>query len=169
RSVPQHRIKSLRLDYRSACLLDEVWMITLTNCTFDGIVYDPYKVMSECLAIKPDLVFLWDEAWFAFARFHPVTRKRTAMYAAERLEEALSTDAHAAAFREQQKRLYDPDTGAPAPDEVWLDEELLPPPDASIRVYATQSTHKTLTALRQGSMIHVFDQEFASGAEAAAH
>ncbi|MFP3802218.1 ornithine decarboxylase, partial [Paraburkholderia sp. SIMBA_027] len=31
-----------------------------------------------------------------------------------------------------------------------------------IRVYATQSTHKTLTSLRQGSMIHVFDQDFAS-------
>jgi arginine/lysine/ornithine decarboxylase len=29
-----------------------------------------------------------------------------------------------------------------------------------VRVYATQSTHKTLTALRQGSMIHVFDQDF---------
>jgi len=34
--------------------------------------------MEECLAIKPDLVFLWDEAWFAFARFHPVYRTRTA-------------------------------------------------------------------------------------------
>src|SRR5699024_6246411 len=31
------------------------------------------------------------------------------------------------------------------------------------------STHKTLTALRQGSMIHVFDQEFSSGAEEAFH
>ena len=30
-----------------------------------------------------------------------------------------------------------------------------------MRVYATQSTHKTLTSLRQGSMIHVFDQDFA--------
>ena len=29
-----------------------------------------------------------------------------------------------------------------------------------MRVYATQSTHKTLTSLRQGSMIHVFDQDF---------
>src|SRR5699024_105365 len=35
-----------------------------------------------------------------------------------------------------------------------VDHRSLPPPDASIRVYATQSTHKTLTALRQGSMIH---------------
>ena len=37
----------------------------------------------------------------------------------------------------------------------------MPDPDkVSIRVYATQSTHKTLTSLRQGSMIHVYDQEF---------
>ena len=35
-----------------------------------------------------------------------------------------------------------------------------------IRVYATQSTHKTLTALRQGSMIHVFDQDFQHNEEA---
>ncbi|WP_423057787.1 aminotransferase class I/II-fold pyridoxal phosphate-dependent enzyme [Brevibacterium linens] len=168
-AVPLNRIKQLLLDYRAAGRLHEVRMITLTNCTFDGIVYDPYKVMSECLAIKPDLVFLWDEAWFAFARFHPVTRKRTAMVAAETLEENLSTNAHAAAYREQQKRLFDPETGAPAPDSVWLEEDLLPPPDATIRVYATQSTHKTLTALRQGSMIHVYDQEFSSGAEDAFH
>lgn len=168
-AVPLSRIKRLLLEYRAAGRLDEVRMITLTNCTFDGIVYDPYKVMAECLAIKPDLVFLWDEAWFAFARFHPVTRKRTAMVAAERLEETLATDAHAKAYREQQERLFDPETGQPAPDEVWLSEELLPPPDATIRVYATQSTHKTLTALRQGSMIHVYDQEFGRGADEAFH
>ena len=29
-----------------------------------------------------------------------------------------------------------------------------------MRAHATQSTHKTLTALRQGSMIHVYDQDF---------
>ena len=45
--------------------------------------------MEECLAIKPDLVFLWDEAWFAFARFHPVYRPRTAMRAARTLAEKL--------------------------------------------------------------------------------
>ena len=54
----------------------------LTNCTFDGMVYDVERVMQECLAIKPDLVFLWDEAWFAFARFHPIYRPRTAMQSA---------------------------------------------------------------------------------------
>ena len=61
----------------------------LTNCTFDGIVYDVGRVMEECLAIKPDLVFLWDEAWFAFARFHHVYRPRTAMEAARALAEKL--------------------------------------------------------------------------------
>ena len=32
--------------------------------------------------------------------------------------------------------------------------------DAKVRVYVTQSTHKTLTSLRQGSMIHIYDEEF---------
>ena len=64
-------------------------MLLLTNCTFDGIVYDAGRVMEECLAIKPDLVFLWDEAWFAFARFHPVSRPRTAMRAARTLADTL--------------------------------------------------------------------------------
>ena len=69
-------------------------MISLTNCTFDGIVYDVERVMEECLAIKPDLVFLWDEAWFAFARFHPVYRNRTAMAAARTLRERLQDKAY---------------------------------------------------------------------------
>lgn len=167
-AVPLDRIKQLLLDYRAAGRLDEVRMVTLTNCTFDGIVYDPERVMAECLAIKPDLVFLWDEAWFAFAAFHPVTRRRTAMASAKNLEERLKTSAHAAAHRAQQERLFN-DDGTPAPDEVWLEERLLPSPDARIRVYATHSTHKTLTALRQGSMIHVYDQDWVREAEEPFH
>ncbi len=38
-----------------------------------------------------------------------------------------------------------------------------------MRVYATQSTHKTLTSLRQGSMIHVHDQDFAQKVEESFH
>ena len=163
-AVPIDRVKQLLLDYRAAGRLDEVRLITLTNCTFDGIVYDPLRVMEECLAIKPDLVFLWDEAWFAFAAFHPVTRRRTAMAAAKRLEAQLQTAAHATAYREQQQRLFAED-GTPAPDEVWLSERLIPSPESRIRVYATQSTHKTLTALRQGSMIHVYDQDWVRDAQ----
>jgi arginine decarboxylase len=47
-------------------------------------------------------------------------------------------------------------------DEDLLNRRLLTDPArARVRVYATQSTHKTLTSLRQGSMIHVHDQDFA--------
>ena len=47
---------------------------------------------------------------------------------------------------------------------------LIPDPArARIRVYATQSTHKTLTSLRQGSMIHVFDQDFGQKVEETFH
>ncbi|MDT5304535.1 MAG: hypothetical protein QOE48_198, partial [Mycobacterium sp.] len=80
--VPLREIKSKLLALRRAGKLDRVKMMSLTNCTFDGIVYDVERVMEECLAIKPDLVFLWDEAWFAFAGFHPVYRTRTAMASA---------------------------------------------------------------------------------------
>ena len=167
-AVPLSRIKQLLLDYRAAGRLDEVRMVTLTNCTFDGIVYDPERVMAECLAIKPDLVFLWDEAWFAFAAFHPVTRRRTAMSAAKRLEARLRSSAHAADYQAQQERLFNAD-GTPKADEAWLAERLIPSPEARIRVYATHSTHKTLTALRQGSMIHVYDQDWVREAEEPFH
>ncbi len=167
-AVPLSHIKQMLLDYRAAGRLDDVRMVTLTNCTFDGIVYDPERVMAECLAIKPDLVFLWDEAWFAFAAFHPVTRRRTAMASAKHLEAKLKTAAHASAYREQRERLFEAD-GTPKPDAAWLEERLIPSPEARIRVYATHSTHKTLTALRQGSMIHVYDQDWVRDAEEPFH
>ena len=132
-------------------------MISLTNCTFDGIVYDVERVMEECLAIKPDLVFLWDEAWFAFARFHPVYRNRTAMAAARTLRERLQDKA----YGERYEAYLAADAKHPPTDDELLNRRLIPDPaKARVRVYATQSTHKTLTALRQGSMIHVFDQDF---------
>ena len=42
-----------------------------------------------------------------------------------------------------------------------LDMHLLPDPDkVRIRVYQTNSTHKSMSALRQGSMILVWDEDF---------
>ena len=156
-AVPLREIKSTLLMLRRAGKLDRVKMIALTNCTFDGIVYDVERVMEECLAIKPDLVFLWDEAWFAFARFHPVLRSRTAMECARRLRERLADKDYAAEY----EQLLVGDAQNPPTDDELLDRRLRPDPaKARVRVYATQSTHKTLTALRQGSMIHVFDQDF---------
>ena len=78
-AVPMRSLKKALLDLKAAGRLDKVKTVTLTNCTFDGHVYDVRRVMEECLAIKPDLIFLWDEAWFGFARFSPLYRPRTAM------------------------------------------------------------------------------------------
>ena len=76
-------------------------MVTLTNCTFDGHVYNTRRVMEECLAIKPDLIFLWDEAWFGFARWSPFLRPRTGLGAAAALEEWRATPAALAAYQAQ--------------------------------------------------------------------
>ena len=153
-AVPLQEIKSELLAMRAAGKLDRVKLLMLTNCTFDGIVYDVGRVMEECLAIKPDLVFLWDEAWFAFARFHHVYRPRTAMEAARTLTDKLRSPEYRARY----------EANLPGDDstEALIKNRLSPDPArARVRVYSTQSTHKTLTSLRQGSMIHVYDQDFA--------
>jgi arginine decarboxylase len=110
-------------------------MLCLSNCTFDGYIHDPKHIIERVLAKldelrlanretgptptpPQDFVFLFDEAWFAFASFLPQLRRFTAMHASANL------------------------------------------PDPRARVYATQSTHKTLTAFRQASMIHVRDPKF---------
>ncbi|MEM9781717.1 MAG: aminotransferase class I/II-fold pyridoxal phosphate-dependent enzyme [Pseudomonadota bacterium] len=162
-AVPLREIKHRLLELKAAGKLDRVRMLLLTNCTFDGIAYNVERVMEECLAIKPDLIFLWDEAWFAFARFGPTYRQRTGMNAANVLRERLRSAEHAAAHDKQRTKL------AGADDEALLKTRLLPPPNARVRVYTTQSTHKTLTSLRQGSMIHVNDQDFKGEVEQAFH
>ncbi|MFG6138219.1 MULTISPECIES: aminotransferase class I/II-fold pyridoxal phosphate-dependent enzyme [Halomonas] len=166
-AVPLHEIKKTLLAYRRAGELDRVKMLLLTNCTFDGVVYNVRRVMEECLAIKPDLVFLWDEAWFAFASFNPTYRPRTAMHAARTLRDRYRSEAYReeyAAWKAEFDAL-DPDD-----DATWLERPLLPDPDlVRIRTYATHSTHKTLTSLRQGSMIHVYDQDYRQRVEAPFH
>lgn len=166
-AVPLRDIKKILLELRTAGKLDRVKMLLLTNCTFDGIVYNVERFMEECLAIKPDLVFLWDEAWFGFARFGPTYRTRTGMHAAETLRKKYRSAEYRKLYASKQKQLakIDPDDV-----EAHLGKHLYPDPDkVRIRVYTTQSTHKTLTALRQGSMIHMHDQDFSSKVEESFH
>lgn len=162
-AVPLREIKRTLLELKDAGRLDRVRMVLLTNCTFDGLIYNTERVMDECLAIKPDLVFLWDEAWFAFARFNPAFRQRTAMQAAATLRASLRGPERAEVWERQQRDLEDADI------DTLAGTRLLAPPNARVRVYATQSTHKTLTSLRQGSMIHVYDQDFKGETEQAFH
>ena len=155
-AVPLRTIKQALLNLKADGRLDRVKMVDLTNCTFDGHIYNTRRVMEECLAIKPDLIFLWDEAWFGFARFSPFLRPRTAMGAANDIEAWLQDPKSVAAYEKQQAEL-----GADPSDDKLLDTRLIPDPrKVKLRVYQTNSTHKSMSALRQGSMLFVKDVEF---------
>ncbi|MHC5003920.1 MAG: PLP-dependent aminotransferase family protein, partial [Planctomycetota bacterium] len=165
--VPLEEIKRRLFELKRAGKLDRVRMLLLTNCTFDGITYDPERIMREVLAIKPDMIFLWDEAWFAFGTFSPTLRRRTAMATATRLREMFRSAGYREAFARWKADFIQRD---PDDEATWLDGPLMADPEvASVRVYATHSTHKTLTALRQGSMIHVFDEQFEQKSSDAFH
>jgi arginine decarboxylase len=153
-AVPLETIKEKLLQLKEAGRLDKVKMLLLTNCTFDGLVYNVEKVMQEILAIKPDMIFLWDEAWFAFAGFTYIYKQRTGMFVARKLFKKYQTKAYRKEYNAHIKGLAKGETPKmPDPDQVRL------------RVYATQSTHKTLSSFRQGSMIHIWDEEFRKKSE----
>lgn len=155
-AVPLRTIKKALLDLKADGRLDRAKMVDLTNCTFDGHIYNTRRVMEECLAIKPDLIFLWDEAWFGFARFSPFLRPRTAMGAASDIEAWMSDSRAIEEYEKQRAQL-----GATPSDETLLKTRLIPDPrKVKLRVYQTNSTHKSMSALRQGSMLFVKDVLF---------
>ncbi len=163
-AVPLRTIKQAMLNLKAEGRLDRLKMITLTNCTFDGHVYNTRRVMEECLAIKPDVLFLWDEAWFGFARWSPFLRPRTGLGAAAALEEWRDTPAALEAWKAQAAELgedLDPK------DPRLLKRHLIPDPrKIRIRVYETDSVHKSMSALRQGSIVAVRDEDYQHHASA---
>jgi arginine decarboxylase len=121
-------------------------------------MYNTRRVMEECLAIKPDLIFLWDEAWSGFARWSPFLRPRTAMGAAARIEEWLHSPEAVAQYEKQKKEL-----GKDPSVKTLLATRLIPDPrKVRLRVYQTNSTHKSMSAIRQGSMVLVKDVDFST-------
>lgn len=155
-AVPLATVKAAMLALKAEGRLDRLRMVDLTNCTFDGHMYNTRRVMEECLAIKPDVVFLWDEAWSAFARWSPLLRPRTAMGAAADIEAYLASPEALKAYEAQQAKL-----GKNPTDEALMATRLVPDPRAvRLRVYQTSSTHKSLSAIRQGSMVVVKDVDF---------
>lgn len=148
-AVPLEQIKEKLLKLKEAGRLEKVKMLLLTNCTFDGLVYNVERVMEEVLAIKPDMVFLWDEAWFAFAGFTYTYKQRTGMFTAKKLAAKYKSKKYKKDYDQHIKGLNNGEVvNMPDPEKV------------KIRVYSTQSTHKTLSSFRQGSMIHIWDEDF---------
>ncbi len=157
-AVPLRTVKKAMLDLKAEGRLDRLKMITLTNCTFDGHVYNTRRVMEECLAIKPDVIFLWDEAWFGFARWSPFLRPRTGLGAAAALEEWRASPEALATWEAQAKELGD---DLDPKDKRLLERRLVPDPrKMRIRVYETDSVHKSMSCLRQGSIVAVRDEDY---------
>jgi arginine/lysine/ornithine decarboxylase len=86
--------------------------IILTNCTYDGLIYDLRAIVDQAHARGVKVIV--DEAWFGHANFHP---------------------------------------------------DFYPCAMAAGADYSTQSTHKTMSAFSQASMIHVADPEFEANKE----
>jgi arginine/lysine/ornithine decarboxylase len=150
-------IKEALLTLKAENKLDRAKMVVLTNCTFDGHVANVLQTMLECLAIKPDLVFLWDEAWFGFARFSPFLRRRTAMGAAAKLREMIRDPAYRERYNAFKASVGEIDPK----NRKLLDTPLLPDPDkVRVRVWETDSVHKSMSSLRQSSIIVAADQDF---------
>jgi arginine/lysine/ornithine decarboxylase len=104
--------------YRAAAEAGRPYKVVILNgCSYEGVVLDVREILAACLEIHDDVTFLVDEAWFAFAAFHPLYRPFTAMHAGRAL---------AAEY-----------------------------PGKKFAVVATQSAHKSLSCLRQGSYLHV--------------
>ena len=83
----------------------------LTNSTYDGICYNVRSIKDILAPNVRNMLF--DEAWYAYARFYPLYTGRFAM------------------------------------DNTALKDKKYPP------VFATQSTHKMLSAFSMASMIHI--------------
>ncbi|WP_263410416.1 Orn/Lys/Arg family decarboxylase [Terriglobus tenax] len=55
----------------------EATYAVVTNSTYDGLCYDVNRVVKELAASVPRVHF--DEAWYAYAKFHPIYKGRYAM------------------------------------------------------------------------------------------
>ncbi len=101
-------------------------------------------------------VLVVDGADVALEDEQKIYRQRTAMATANKLKKRYASANYKRRYAAYRKRLGDIDD-----IDKLVKTPLLPDPEqVKIRFYATQSTHKTLTALRQGSMIHVYDEQY---------
>lgn len=118
---------------------EELVYAVITNSTYDGLCYDAGRVKS-LLDGSGLLRLSFDEAWFAYARFHPLYRNRFAM----------------ASIQDDATRRQAP-TRRPGPVGTTAQSAAASPKVAPTgpTVFATHSTHKLLAALSQAAMLHI--------------
>ena len=63
--------------FSAGAVSQEATYAAVTNSTYDGLCYDVNRVVTELARSVPRIHF--DEAWYAYAKFHPMYRGRFAM------------------------------------------------------------------------------------------
>ena len=63
--------------FAAGAMSQEPTYAAVTNSTYDGLCYDVNRVVTELARSVPRIHF--DEAWYAYAKFHPMYRGRFAM------------------------------------------------------------------------------------------
>lgn len=147
-------------------------LIILTNPTFDGFLYRPQRVFSTLVEVLRDYWRRYGGSasvhalWTSIARFQPLSQggrasAKTPPPGDEATFVATALRAMVLLFDEAwsshgifHPRLVDFSAMHAVAN---LEKEAAPLYPECWRVYCTQSTHKTLSALRQGSMIHYRD------------
>jgi len=104
--------------------------------------------MEECLAIKPDLVFLWDEAWFA-CRFSPLYRPAHGDGARAALKEAFADPA----YWSDTSRRKSNSAESGSQDKRLLEARLIPDRARRSSGSTDELDAQSMSALRQGSMV----------------
>jgi arginine decarboxylase len=66
-----------RSPFSAGAASQEATYAVVTNSTYDGLCYDVNRVVTELAQSVPRIHF--DEAWYAYAKFHPIYRGRFAM------------------------------------------------------------------------------------------
>ena len=112
-------------------------MMALTNSTYDGLCYNVKRILSV-LSERIQRVH-FDEAWFAYAAFHPIYRDFYGL-----------TDIGKSGGKEGCGKKDDD-------EKEWKREDCAEEVSVSRAplIFCSQSTHKLLTALSQSSMLHI--------------
>ncbi|KAL7718914.1 Arginine decarboxylase [Entamoeba marina] len=132
--------KGTKIPYFSeADLQNTLKLMVLTQCTYDGICYNVAKTCQVLQELDSRNV-LFDEAWFPYAHFHPFYSSYHSMNKSYFNAEEDDTIFHGNTFVESEE---DDIPRAPTPSAY------------KGTIFATQSTHKVLAALSQGSMVHI--------------
>ena len=110
-------------------------LMVITNSTYDGVIYDVGKII-EITKNKRQIKILFDEVWYAYAKFHPFYKGRLAMdknnydeniglYATQSTHKLLASFSQASMIHIKDKK-FEPEKGMDfSPLEIAFNEAFM--------------------------------------------